>query len=471
MSDLVNDLGNVVLENEKAVFGETNRKSKQNTCMKSKPWFNKECKERRSEFHEARNQYKKSKTASNKADMNLKAKTYRKVLNTCYKKYTDKCASELRSLSKNDTKSFWKTLHKFSSKKRDAPNVDLETLYEYVNKLNAGDDELENLNIDVDVICNNEVFDEILNGEISELEIQDAIRSLKNNKVPGADKIVNEYLKYSSPQLLSIYCTLYNLVLNSGIIPESWTSGINKPVYKNNGSPLDPDNFRAITLVSCLGKLFTCILNTRFNLFSNELNVISENQAGFRRGYSTMDNIFVLHSLIELYFSFGKKLYCTFVDFRKAFDTVWMDGLWLKLQNSEIKGKCFGVIYNMYQGIKSCVQYGGNQSDFLPCLTGVRQGENVFPFYSPFFLNDLENYFSQLNGLPLETIQEKLENEIHIFCNFFVILYANDTIILSESKENMQNSLDIFHSYCEMWNLRVNANKTKVMIFSKRKVR
>jgi hypothetical protein len=53
----------------------------------------------------------------------------------------------------------------------------------------------------------------------------------------------------------------------------------------------------------------------------------------------------------------------------------------------------------------------------------------------------------------------------------FVILYADDTIILSESKENMQSSLDIFHSYCEMWNLRVNANKTKVMIFSKRKVR
>ena len=96
-------------------------------------------------------------------------------------------------------------------------------------------------------------------------------------------------------------------MLNSGIIPESWTSGIIKSVYKNNGSPLDPDDFHAITLMSCLGKLYTCILNTRLNLFSNELNVISENQVGFRKGYSTMDNIFVLHSLIELYFSFGKK--------------------------------------------------------------------------------------------------------------------------------------------------------------------
>ena len=112
-----------------------------------------------------------------------------------------------------------------------APNVDLETFYEYFKKLNAGYNELDNLNIDVDVIFNNEVFDEILNGEISELEIQDAIRNLKNNKAPEADEIVSEYLKYSSSQLLSIYCKLFNLVLNSGIIPEIWTSGIIKPVY------------------------------------------------------------------------------------------------------------------------------------------------------------------------------------------------------------------------------------------------
>lgn len=63
---------------------------------------------------------------------------------------------------------FGKHLHNFSSKKRDIPNVNLEIFYEYFKKLNAGDDELENLNIDVDVICNNKVFDEILNCEISE---------------------------------------------------------------------------------------------------------------------------------------------------------------------------------------------------------------------------------------------------------------------------------------------------------------
>jgi hypothetical protein len=93
-----------------------------------------------------------------------------------------------------------------------------------------------------------------------------------------------------------------------------------------------------------------------------------------------VDNIFVLHALIDLYFYFGKKLYCTFVDFKKAFDTVWLTGLRRKLQNCEIKGKCFKIIYNMYNDIKSCVQYNGSQSELFPCLTGVRQGENLSYF-------------------------------------------------------------------------------------------
>lgn len=178
---------------------------------------------------------------------------------------------------------------------------------------------------------------------------------------------------------------MFNVVLDTGIIPETWTTGIIIPVYKNKGCPTDPDNFRAITLISCLGKLFTSIVNTRLNFFANEVTLIHENQAGFRKGYSTIDNICVLHVLIELYFSFGKKLFCTFIDFRKAFDTVSRSDLWKKLQFSNIKGKCFKVIFNMYQGIKSCVKYKECQSDFFPCLTGVRQGENVSLFYSQFF--------------------------------------------------------------------------------------
>jgi hypothetical protein len=208
-------------------------------------------------------------------------------------------------LSKSDTKAFWKTLHKYSTNKQDNPVKYLENFFEYLKKINSGqygEGEEETDDIDINEVSNNPINDEILNGVIADLEVYEAIQNLKNNKAPGTDKILNEYLKHSPPFLVKIYCKLFNIVLNTGIIPENWTCGVIKPIFKNKGCPTDPDNFLAITLISCLGKLFISILNTRLNIFSNELGIIFENQTGFSKGYSTQDNIFVLHALIELCF-------------------------------------------------------------------------------------------------------------------------------------------------------------------------
>ena len=205
------------------------------------------------------------------------------------------------------------------------------------------------------------------------------------------------------------------------------------------------------------------------NIFAIEINLINRNQAGFRKGHSTSDNIYCLHVLISLYLSFGKKLYCTFVDFRKAFDSVWRTGLWRKLQKYEIKGKCFKIIFNLYRNIKSCVEFNNKQSEFFPCLTGVRQGENLSPFLFSIFLNDIEDFFKVLLGSPLNLIKEKCQSKLHIFIEMFVLLYADDTVIFSETPEGMQNALNIFDDYCKTWHLCINVSKTKVVIFSKRK--
>ena len=119
----------------------------------------------------------------------------------------------------------------------------------------------------------------------------------------------------------------------------AWTVGVIRPIYKKKGSPADPDNYRAITIVSNLGKLFTSILNKRLNKYADNIELITKVQAGFGKGYSTLDNIVILHSLISIYLSYGKKLYCTFIDFKKAFDTVWRLGLWQKLIKNNISGK------------------------------------------------------------------------------------------------------------------------------------
>ena len=122
----------------------------------------------------------------------------------------------------------------------------------------------------------------------------------------------------------------------------------------------------------------------------------------------------------------------------------------------------------MHSEIKSCVQYNNNQSEFSPCLIGVRQGENLSPFLFSINLSDLEKYFIELNGKPLELLSV---NEINVFIKLFVILYADDTVILADTKEGVQKTLNIFQSYCEIWKLEVNVHKRKVMIFSKGKIR
>ena len=106
--------------------------------------------------------------------------------------------------------------------------------------------------------------------------------------------------------------------------------------FKKKGSSKDPKNFRAITLMSYLGKVFTGILNIRLASLSDEIGLLSSAQAGFRNVHSTADSIFILHSLIHLYLSTKKKLFCTFIDFSRAFDTIWRVGIWEKLMENNI---------------------------------------------------------------------------------------------------------------------------------------
>jgi hypothetical protein len=165
-------------------------------------------------------------------------------------------------------------------------------------------------------------LNERINRNITQNEIFKCIKNLKNNKACGDDCIINEYIKSTSNQFIELYEKLFNLIFKSGVIPEMWVSGTIEPFYKNKGDKFNPKNYRPIAIVSCFGKLFTAVLNARLSEFSDEMLLIDENQCGFRSGYSTTDCMFVLHSFFKILKNKKKKLFCTFVDFEKAFDTV-----------------------------------------------------------------------------------------------------------------------------------------------------
>ncbi len=97
---------------------------------------------------------------------------------------------------------------------------------------------------------------------------------------------------------------------------------------------------------SNLGKLFSSILNNRIVNFLNEHNVLSPSQIGFLPNYRTTDHIYTLHTLINKHVKQTKngKIFACFIDFKKAFDSIWHDGLYYKLLQSGVGGKVYDII-------------------------------------------------------------------------------------------------------------------------------
>jgi len=149
-------------------------------------------------------------------------------------------------------------------------------------------------------------------------EIRTALQKLRSGKAAGPDQIISEFLKASEAQVLPFLTSLFNKMFQEGIFPTEWTKSIIVPLHKK-GDRDNPDNYRGISLLSCVSKIFTGVLNARLMKWAEENSVITDAQAGFRRRHSTVDHIFTLYALIERQFCRNEKLYVAFVDFFKAF--------------------------------------------------------------------------------------------------------------------------------------------------------
>ena len=124
--------------------------------------------------------------------------------------------------------------------------------------------------------------------------------------------------------MCAMKCLLFtfNVILETGVIPTDWCIGVIQPIYKNKGCENNPDNHRGITLLTCMGKLCTSLLNNRLSNYLKMSSMLGVEQAGFRSGYSALDHLFSLHVLIDMYLQSGKRICCALIDYQKAFDLV-----------------------------------------------------------------------------------------------------------------------------------------------------
>ena len=311
---------------------------RQSSCTKTQKrrnkWFDRDCKTQKRIFNQLKKDLKRDpKNPFLRGKICRERKLYKKLIRFKKQQEKDHLIAQLSVLQTTNPKLYWNIIDKLkgeNNKESLANDIDPDEWIAYYKKLSLQSFSDDSLKEEISKLENHNAEAE-LNQPITISEIKKCIRRLKNNKACGDDLIMNEMLKSGSNILLPSISKLFNLILRNQKFPSNWNINIQSMIYKS-GNHLDCNNYRGISITSCLGKLFTSVLQSRLLEFLEENNKLSDKQAAFRPGFSTTDHLFTLRSIVNKYIKASKgKLYVCFVDFHKAFDKVWRDGLFLKL--------------------------------------------------------------------------------------------------------------------------------------------
>ena len=365
------------------------------------------------------------------------------------RRYLREQSNLLEYMKKNNPKKFYSHFAKKKSVKTDVPIQDFLRHFKSVSGTGSSD------STDMrDEPGENDVIFYELDNEITRDEILKAIKGLKRNKSHGSDGILNEYFIECADTLLPLLHTIFNAIYNTGCFPKIVYNALVVPIHKK-GDTSDPKNYRGISLISCMCKLFTSVLNSWLFSCSEDNDIITDAQLGFRPNHSTVDAIFALNTIVNKYLKKKSRLYCCFVDYKQAFDSVDRAKLWHKIANLGLQEKLLSVIKSLYSNIRTSVLLNGKISDFFINSLGVLQGEIISPILFSLYVNDCEIDFLNNGVVPTE-LQE---------LSLFLLMYADDMVIFSDSVNGLQSMLNSLSSYTDKWSLTVNVAKTKIMVF------
>ena len=295
-----------------------------------------------------------------------------------------------------------------------------------------------------------------MNSQFTLGEVSDAIDRSKLGK--AYLEIPNEALKNKNAK--SLLHKFFNICFQNGLSPVDWDNSDIKPIPKGDKDPRDPLNNRCISIMCCIAKIYSTLLNNRLQKFLDKNSILVDEQNGFRASRSCIDHIFSLVTILRIRKSQGKSTFLGFIDFKKAFDSVDRTLLLHKLSKVGIVGNIYDAISSLYSNPRSRVVLNDVATDWFDCPIGVKQGDTISPTLFAIYINDLAEELKQSEiGIELDT-------GLMISC----LLYADDIVLLADKEEDLQALLNIVNNWCCRWRLEVNLLKTNIMHVRKKQI-
>ena len=264
---------------------------------------------------------------------------------------------------------------------------------------------------------------------------------------------------------------LFNVCFQTGLSPSDWLKSDLKPLFKGGDKdPRNPLDHRPLCIMSCVAKIYSCVLNTRLQKHINDNNLLSDTQNGFRAGRSCIDHIFSLVTILRNRKSENKQTFLCFVDFRRAFDSVNHVLLFNTISSKfGIVGKMYNSLLSLYRDPQTRIILTSanscDETDYFQCPLGVKQGDILSPTMFSMFVHSLTDELEQSGlGVRLDlppSPWSDSQSSSTLLLNH--LIYADDLVCIAENSTDLQSLINIVNLWCCKHRLEANLLKTEVM--------
>lgn len=284
---------------------------------------------------------------------------------------------------------------------------------------------------------------------ITQQEVELALKQMKDSKAPGTDEITSDIIKIGGTEIIKQLVSLYNQILNEKKIPTCWKEAKIILLHKK-GDKTDIKNYRPISLLSHVYKVFTRIIQNRIK------NLLDENQpreqAGFRAGFSTTDHLQAINQLIEKTNEYQLDLCIGYIDYEKAFDSVEHKELFSALRKVGVNEGYVNILEDIYTNATARIHIENDVSEIINIERGVRQGDTISP---KVFTTAMEEIFRKLD---LEERGININGE-----RLTDFRFADDVALTTTSVKEMEIHLNRLNTESKKIGLKIHKGKTKFM--------